>query len=61
MIKLDKYIFKKKINGKFEVWLNGELVCHSKVQDEDVVDKKLLDMGFESRREFLDHRLSQYG
>jgi hypothetical protein len=60
MIKLDEYTFEKRVNGTFEVRLHGEFVCHSKIQDEQVIDKKLQDMGFESRADFLNHRLNQY-
>lgn len=55
-----KYTFEKKVNGKFEVQLYGEFVCISKSTDENEADEKLKEMGYESRNDFLEHRLSQY-
>jgi hypothetical protein len=55
-----KYTFEKMFNGKFQVRLYGEFVCFSDSTDENKIDVKLKESGYESRNDFLEHRLSHY-
>ena len=55
-----KYEFKEMIDGDFEVSMCGEFVCYSNHTDEKGIDESLKHMGFETRIDFLAHRLKLY-
>lgn len=49
-----EYEFEKMGEGKYQVRLCGEFVCYSNHKSSEGIDHALKEMGFNSRKDFLD-------
>jgi hypothetical protein len=54
------YTFEKMSNGNYQVRLCGEFVCYSNHTSEEGIDQAIIEMGYESRKDFLEYQLKEY-